>query len=71
MGQKKSQKLHTLNMNGPLVTARIIGEQLGSKNPVIVAFGLQDNQRYRPLFTHGVSCFFLMIISVDFDHMFL
>lgn len=28
-----------------LVTARIIGEQLGSKNPVIVAFGLQDNQR--------------------------
>ena len=46
MGQKKSQKLDTLNMNGPLVTARIIGEQLGSKNPVIVAFGLQDNQRY-------------------------
>ena len=45
-------------MNGSLVTARIIGEQLGSQNPVIVAFGLQDNQKYRPLFTHGVSGFF-------------
>jgi len=28
-----------------LVTARIIGEQLGSKNPIIVAFGLGDNQK--------------------------
>lgn len=25
-----------------LITARIIGEQLGSKNPVVIAFGFQD-----------------------------
>ena len=59
-------------MNGPLVTARIIGEQLGSKDPVIVAFGLQDNQKYRPLFPHGVSWVFLgsfrLILIIFFSY---